>query len=117
MFRRDYPETANTWEPYDNIKYCADIAEPALFICDEEFSARVGAMSKELSTVKGYLTIGLTNESGMENLEDLMQAASPAPLNVEISDEDECALYFTSGVPQERRRPCFMHTEASRCRQ
>ncbi|XP_078179117.1 putative chromo domain-containing protein LHP1 isoform X2 [Carex rostrata] len=24
---RDYPETANTWEPYDNIKYCADMLE------------------------------------------------------------------------------------------
>ena len=63
----------------EDIKYCADIAEPALFICDEEFAARVGALCKDLSTVKGYLTIGPTNEPGMENLQDLMQAASPFP--------------------------------------
>ena len=82
----------------DDIKYCAGIAEPALFICDEEFASRVGAISKDLPTVKGYLTIGPTTEPGMENIEELMRSASVTPLNVEINDEDECALYFTSGT-------------------
>ena len=82
----------------EDIKYCVGIGDPAIFILDGEFGGRLMAMSKDLPGVKGYIAIDPTDEPGMENLEALMAAASPEPVEVEISDEDECALYFTSGT-------------------
>jgi acyl-coenzyme A synthetase/AMP-(fatty) acid ligase len=34
----------------------------------------------------------------MESLEVLIDGAPDTPPDVEINDEDECALYFTSGT-------------------
>ncbi len=31
-------------------------------------------------------------------MEDLIKNGSPLPVNVKLEDEDECALYFTSGT-------------------
>lgn len=78
----------------DDIKYCADIAEPALFIFDEEFGERIAGMKGDLSTVASYVPIG----SGPGGLEGLMAGSSSEPLPVELNDQDECALYFTSGT-------------------
>ena len=82
----------------DDIKYCAAIAEPGCFICDDEFAERIGALKQDLPTVQGVFSIGDGSRPGVEALEPLMAAASPAPLGVELNDEDECALYFTSGT-------------------
>lgn len=78
----------------EDIKYCADIGEPALFIFDAEFGERIGRMKPDLPTVNSYVPIG----PGPGGLEELMAHASPEPLPVVLNDEDECALYFTSGT-------------------
>ena len=81
-----------------DIKYCADIGEPNVFILDEEFASRVGAMRPGLPTVASYMTIGGGGHEGMERLEPLMEHASGAAIDVDLSSDDECALYFTSGT-------------------
>jgi len=81
-----------------DIKYCADIGEPSLFIIDEEFVERIGSMKSDLPTVRDYVSIGSTARPGIESLESLMGNVPSAPVGVEIDDEDECALYFTSGT-------------------
>jgi acyl-CoA synthetase (AMP-forming)/AMP-acid ligase II len=81
-----------------DIKYCADIGEPSLFIHDEEFTERIGRMKPNLPMVRDYVSIGSTAQPGMERLESLMENVPASPVGVEIGDEDECALYFTSGT-------------------
>ncbi len=82
----------------EDIKYCAGIAEPSIFICDEEFAGRMVNMKADLPTVGAFISIGDTAQAGMESLESLMETASPVAPGVKISDEDEAALYFTSGT-------------------
>jgi long-chain acyl-CoA synthetase len=82
----------------EDIKYCAAIGEPSLFLFDEEFAGRIGAMRNTLPTVTNLICLGSTSRPGIEALEKLMADAPAKPVDVELSDEDECALYFTSGT-------------------
>lgn len=76
--------------------YCAQIAEPKAFIMDEQFAERIDALSPKLSTVKNYICIGEFKK--MECFEDIIGNASPIRPAIELKDDDECALYFTSGT-------------------
>jgi long-chain acyl-CoA synthetase len=82
----------------EDIKYCANIGEPSVFVCDEEFAERVSNMKTSLPSVKSLISIGSTERSDVESLEKLMKKVSADPLGLELNDEDECALYFTSGT-------------------
>ncbi len=82
----------------DDIRYCSAIAEPTVFLVDEEFADRIEAMRNGLPTVESLISLGSTVRPGVEALETLMAGAPGAPVDVDLSDEDECALYFTSGT-------------------
>jgi acyl-CoA synthetase (AMP-forming)/AMP-acid ligase II len=82
----------------DDIKYCANIGEPSLFILDEEFGEKLLQIKSDLPMVHTLLSIGTTAQPGVESLESLMSAVPAEPLDAQIDDEDECALYFTSGT-------------------
>jgi acyl-CoA synthetase (AMP-forming)/AMP-acid ligase II len=82
----------------DDIKYCGDIAEAKLMILGQEFAERVGAIRPQLLTIKDYILVGENAPADMESFEDVIEMASPQPLKVKLSDEDECGLYFTSGT-------------------
>ncbi len=76
--------------------YCADVAEPKAFIMDEELAQRTDALRPELKSVKNYICIGAFE--GMESMDELIENASPVRPLVELKDDDECAMYFTSGT-------------------
>ena len=78
----------------EDIRYCAEIGAPTLFLFDEEFAERIEGMKPGLSTVNSYVPLGF----GTGGLESLMECAPSVALPVELKDEDECALYFTSGT-------------------
>jgi acyl-CoA synthetase (AMP-forming)/AMP-acid ligase II len=82
----------------EDIKYCADIGDPSLFIFDEEFAERIGSMKSDLPTVCDYVSLSTKAWPGIESLGSLMGSVPSAPVGAEIDDEDECALYFTSGT-------------------
>ncbi len=82
----------------EDIHYCARVAEPSVFIFDEEYAARVNALREELATVVHYCVIGPDRADESVTLEDLVRSGSPQSVPVVLSDEDECALYFTSGT-------------------
>lgn len=82
----------------EDLLYCADVAEPAVFIFDEEYAERVNGLRKELNTVRNYCVIGTVGVHEFVSLEDLVRNGSPRAVRVPLSGEDECALYFTSGT-------------------
>jgi acyl-CoA synthetase (AMP-forming)/AMP-acid ligase II len=82
----------------ENIRYCAAAAEPACFIFDEEYAERIGGVRSTLPTVGHFISIGGNGNGGMEDMETLIGLNPPAPPPVEVKDEDECGLYFTSGT-------------------
>jgi long-chain acyl-CoA synthetase len=82
----------------EDILYCAGVAEPSAFIFDEEYAERVSGLREELKRVSHYCMIGPDRAEEFVTLEDLVRSSSPQPVPVALSDEDECALYFTSGT-------------------
>ncbi|MBA4418225.1 MAG: AMP-dependent synthetase [Syntrophus sp. (in: bacteria)] len=82
----------------ENIGYCAAAAEPSCFLFEGEYAERMDAMRPLLPTVKKFIVIGNKAQADMESTEKMMAESSPLPPGVEIKDEDECGLYFTSGT-------------------
>ncbi len=82
----------------NDIKYCADIAEAKLMIMGSEFIERVGAIRPQLSSIKDYIFVGENKPEDTEGFEDIIGEASPEPLKVKLTADDECGLYFTSGT-------------------
>jgi acyl-CoA synthetase (AMP-forming)/AMP-acid ligase II len=81
-----------------DFKYCADIAEAKAMVLGEQFIDRVEAVRSQLPTIKHYLLFGHPLPEGMEDLEQVISQSSPQEVEVRLSDEDECGLYFTSGT-------------------
>jgi acyl-CoA synthetase (AMP-forming)/AMP-acid ligase II len=84
----------------DEIEFCARVAEPAAFLLDEEFAERMNAIRSRLPTIKNhnYICLGDDLPEGMENMEALIEKAPAKLQTAKLEDEDECALYFTSGT-------------------
>lgn len=105
----------------EDILYCADVAAPAGFVFDEEYAERVEGLRKGMKTVSLYCMIGPDRSEAFPTLEDLVGRGSPQPAPVALSDEDECALYFTSGTTgtpkpvllRHKSLMCVAATEAS----
>jgi len=82
----------------DDFKYCADIAEAKVMILGEQFTDRVEAVRSQLPTVKDYIFVGQPLPKDMESFEKVIEEASSQPVEVGLTEEDECGLYFTSGT-------------------
>lgn len=82
----------------ENIRYCADAAAPSCFILEEEYANRIDMMRAVLPSVKKFIVMGEKARGDMENTEKLIAESSSRAPEVEIEDEDECGLYFTSGT-------------------
>jgi acyl-CoA synthetase (AMP-forming)/AMP-acid ligase II len=81
-----------------DIKFCADIAEPKYFILGSEFADRVEGIRPELTSIESYVVSGRVAPRGMQVLDNEIEKHTPAMPGIELKDEDACALYFTSGT-------------------
>jgi acyl-CoA synthetase (AMP-forming)/AMP-acid ligase II len=82
----------------NDIKYCCDVAEPLCMVFGEEFIDRVDSIKKDLHTVKHFIFVGKEPPGDAESFERSLEASSSHPPNVQITYEDPCGLYFTSGT-------------------
>ncbi len=93
----------------ENIKYCASAAEPAFFIFEQEYGDRISALRSELPSVRNYISMGSAGGGGAEEMDRLMETCSSRRPAVEVKDEDECGLYFTSGTTGEPKPILMLH--------
>ncbi len=82
----------------EDLKYCADIAEAKAMILGEEFIDRVDAVRSQLRTIDDYILVSRSRHKGMVDFEDVVKGSSAESIDVELSEEDGCGLYFTSGT-------------------
>ncbi|MGQ9545767.1 MAG: class I adenylate-forming enzyme family protein, partial [Dehalococcoidia bacterium] len=82
----------------EDFKYCADIVEAKAMILGQQFLERVEPVRQQLPSIKKYIVVGQPVPKDMEDFEQTVSEASAQPLEVELRDEDECGLYFTSGT-------------------
>ena len=92
-----------------DLKYCSDIVEAKAMILSEEFTESVEAIRSQLPTIDHYIFVGQNLPRDMEDFEDIIGKASPKPPEIEINDEDEAALYFTSGTTGLPKPILFTH--------
>jgi len=94
---------------HDDILYCARVAEPEAFIFDEEFAEGINTIQSKLPTVRKYVCMGRSHLKGMEPMDDLIGRGSPGFPEVDLEDEEECGLYFTSGTTGTPKPILLMH--------
>jgi len=82
----------------DDIKYCASVAEPKLFIFGEEFKDRLSGTRGEIPSVQHYICVGDNIPTFAGSYATLLFGAPAEPLNTDIGYDDPCGLYFTSGT-------------------
>lgn len=80
-----------------DIQYCIEVAEPSLVLFGEEFTERIEEIRNQVQ-VKDYVFAGNDCPGFAEPFRKLMDGASTAPTEVDLTYDDACALYFTSGT-------------------
>jgi acyl-CoA synthetase (AMP-forming)/AMP-acid ligase II len=80
------------------ILYCVEVAEPRAIIFGEEFVERIDAIKNSIHTVGDYIFAGKDAPAYSEALDKVLAASSSAPPGIEITYDDPCGLYFTSGT-------------------
>ena len=81
----------------DEIKYCAELADVDIMVFGPEFIGRIEEIADELKCHLIYCGTGLT-PSFADNYTELTVDCSSADPVVCLTDDDEAAIYFSSGT-------------------
>lgn len=82
----------------DEIKYCLDLAEVDVLVFGPEFIGRIEEIAEDISKKRLLFYVGEGCPSFAEHYDSLVaNCASSAP-NVTITDDDDAAIYFSSGT-------------------
>jgi len=82
----------------DEIKYCLGLSETVALIFGPEFIGRVEMAYDQISKVKTFFYAGENRPSFAENYDRLTaNCSSEAPM-IKLADEDDAAVYFSSGT-------------------
>jgi len=83
----------------DEIKYCLDLADCSVIIFGKEFIGRMEAICDNLPAVtEGMLFVGEDCPSFAESYDELVKNQSVKKPDIELTDEDYAAIYFSSGT-------------------
>jgi acyl-CoA synthetase (AMP-forming)/AMP-acid ligase II len=82
----------------DDIRFCIKTAEPVVFIFEEEYKERIIKIRNEFPNIRSYISIGEKGTDKIETMEYYIKNGASSAVQVKLNDEDEAALYFTSGT-------------------
>lgn len=82
----------------EEIKYCLDLSETSALIFGPEFIGRVESIYYQIPKVETILFSGEDRPSFAENYDRLTANCSSEAPEIELTDEDEAAIYFSSGT-------------------
>ncbi len=82
----------------DEIKYCLDLSDCTLLVFGNEFIDRVLAVKDEIPNLKKLYFVGGTCPGWAESYYQFMAYCSSRKPAVEITDDDDAAIYFSSGT-------------------
>lgn len=82
----------------EEIKYCLDLSETTTLIFGPEFIGRVEAIYNEIPNVKTLFFTGENRPTFAENYDRLTANCSSEDPQIKLTDEDDAAIYFSSGT-------------------
>ena len=99
----------------DEIKYCLDLADAKALVFGPEFTGRVEQIADALPKVKFLFYVGDDCPTFAERYQDLASYCSSRAPEIPLADEDEAAVYFSSGTtgfPKAivLQHKCLMHS-------
>ena len=83
----------------EEIEYCADLADISVLVFGPEFTERLENILPKLK-IRDYFFVGTQNETPAfaDNYKEMITYCSSGVPAVEITDEDDGAIYFSSGT-------------------
>ena len=82
----------------DEIKYCADLAEVHVLFFGPEFIGRIESIEEDLSKGRLLIYVGDGCPTFAESYRELVADCSSQPPLVRLDDDDDAAIYFSSGT-------------------
>jgi long-chain acyl-CoA synthetase len=82
----------------EEIKYCLGLSETVALIFGPEFIGRVEMVYDQVPNVKTFFYAGENRPSFAENYDRLTANCSSEAPNIKLTDEDDAAVYFSSGT-------------------
>ena len=82
----------------EEIQYCADLAEVQVLVFGPEFIGRIESVAEKLSKGRLLIYVGDNCPTFAESYRELAADCSSAPPQVLITDDDDGAIYFSSGT-------------------
>ena len=84
----------------DEIKYCLSLADVRMLVFGPEFIERIGSIKNEIEQVDNLFFVGARDKTPdyADNYDEMTYYCSSSAPPVEISDEDDGAIYFSSGT-------------------
>lgn len=82
----------------EEIKYCLDLADCKAIVFGPEFVGRVESICDTIPKVELRLYVGNDCPTFAENYDQLVTYCSSKAPDINLTDEDEAAIYFSSGT-------------------
>ncbi len=84
----------------DEIKYCLDLADVRMLVFGPEFVERINAITDDISAIDNLFFVGKKEETPdyADNYAEMTYYCSSTVPPVELCDEDDAAIYFSSGT-------------------
>ena len=82
----------------EEIAYCLDLSDAGVLILGPEFVGRVTPVMKNLTRIRHYFFVGEDTPAFADNLERFITYCSSTVPAVELLDDDDAAIYFSSGT-------------------
>ncbi len=83
----------------EEIRYCLELSDSSVLIYGPEFTDRVAeARKSEMCGVRTFFFVGDELPENTDSYSEYVNYCSPIAPPVEISEEDEAAIYFSSGT-------------------
>jgi long-chain acyl-CoA synthetase len=82
----------------EEIKYCLELSESICLIFGPEFIGRVESIFDQIPQVKTLFFAGENRPSFAENYDRLTANCSSEAPPIKLTDEDDAAIYFSSGT-------------------
>lgn len=82
----------------DEIKYCTELSESDMLVFGPEFTGRVENIFNKLKKVQSFFYVGDDCPTFAESYDKLVTYCSTKNPEIELTEDDEAAIYFSSGT-------------------